>query len=593
VRVDALYVRFCKAAGRFSFLRNLQRAPPELRENIELAGLDVQPQEIIALAILASAACAFLAMLAAILALRGGQTIFFIIAAPMPLCVYFLVGWYPKGLAERERIRGLGEVSQLINYMTMAMKTTPNIERAAQFAAENLDGSLGRRLRRLLWEVGLRVHTSVDEALIKFANFWGKWREDFRRSIYLIRSSMLERYESRRLEVLDKALDTCLQGTKEQMERFAASLHLPTLIIYSIGVLLPLVLVAVLPVLATIGISISVWQIFTIYCIILPLVVWMLSRRVLAKRPAAFPPPKIPNDAMTRRTILIAVALGLTISSSAVACALGKNVPQDLAALSALWGVGLSITFYLYKTTSKTYKLRQRILQIEHEFCDSLFQLGNRISEGRPAEDAFERVAETMRGSGVSEVFERTSANIMIGNLGLRSALFDEQSGALRNIHSQTVRSTMKMLVDVIQRSTKAAGETILRMASHLKELRRVEADVRKSLGEVVSSMRSVALFFAPLVASVTSRMQGVLAGKSAEVSFLGGVSVSPSIFLFVLGVYIMLLTIILISYSTEIEVGDDGLAKRAAIAQSLPIALAVFTIGAVVGGRMMAAIIG
>jgi len=593
VRVDALYVRFCKVASKFSFLRNLQQAPPELRENIELAGLDVQPQEIIAFAILASAACAFLAMLAAILALKGGQTILLIIAAPMPLCAYFLVGWYPKWQAERERIRGLGEVPQLINYMTIAMKTTPNIERAAQFAAENLDGSLGKRLRKLLWEVGLRVHTSVDEAMIKFANFWGKWREDFRRSIYLIRSSMLERYESRRLEVLDKALDTCLQGTKEQMERFATSLHLPTLVIYSIGVLLPLVLVAVLPVLATIGISISILQIFAIYCIVLPLVVWILSRRVLAKRPAAFPPPKIPNDPTTRRTIIIAAILGLTISSPAVACALGKNVPPDLAALSALWGAGLSITFYLYKTTARAYKLRQRILQIEQEFCDSLFQLGNRISEGRPAEDAFRRVAETMRGSGVSEVFERTSANIMIGNLGLRSALFDEQSGALRNVHSQTVRSTMKMLVDVIQRSTKAAGEAILRMASHLKELKQVEADVKKSLGEVVSSMRSVALFFAPLIASVTSRMQGALAGKSTEVSFLGGVSVSPPIFLFVLGVYIILLTIILISYSTEIEVGDDGLAKRTTIAQSLPIALIVFTIGAVVGGRMMTAIVG
>ena len=239
------------------------------------------------------------------------------------------------------------------------------------------------------------------------------------------------------------------------------------------------------------------------------------------------------------------------------------------------------------------YKLRQKTLQIEHEFCDALFHLGNRISEGRPAEDAFERVAETMHGSGVSEVFRRASANVRIGGLGLRSALFDEENGALKNVHSQTVRSTMKMLIDVVQRSTKAAGEVILRIASHLKELRRVEADVRKSLGEVVSSMRSVALFFAPLIASVTSRMQGVLAGKSTEVSFLGSASVSPSIFLFVLGVYIMLLTIILISYSTEIEVGDDGLAKRTAIAQSLPIALTVFTIGAVVGGRMMTAIIG
>jgi len=593
VRVDSLYVKSCKVAGSFSLLKKSQRAPPELRENIELAGLDVTPQEVAALAVLASVACTFLTTLAAVFALRGGQMILPIIAAPMPLCAYFLIGWYPKWRAERERIRGLGEVSQLINYMTMAMKTTPNMERATQFAADNLDGSLGRRLRRLLWEVGLRVHSSVDEATVKFANYWGKWREDFRRSIYLIRSSMLERVESRRLQVLDKALDVCLQGTKEQMEGFAASLHLPTLVIYSIGVLLPLVLVAVLPVLTTVGVSISAWQIFVIYCVALPLLVWALSRQVLSKRPAAFPPPKIPSDATTWRTAFIAVAVGLAIASPAIACVFGKPIPLDIAALSALWGAGLSVTFYIHQTTAKAYKLRQKTLQIEHEFGDSLFQLGNRISEGRPAEDAFERTAETMRGSGISEVFRRASANIRIGGLGLRSALFDEENGALKNVHSQTVRSTMKMLIDVVQRSTKAAGEVVLRIASHLKGLRRVEADVRKSLGEVVSSMRSVALFFAPLIASVTSRMQGVLAGKSAEVSFLGGASVSPSIFLFVLGIYIMLLTIILISYSTEIEAGDDRLAKRAAIAQSLPIALAVFTIGAVVGGWMFAATIG
>jgi len=46
-------------------------------------------------------------------------------------------------------------------------------------------------------------------------------------------------------------------------------------------------------------------------------------------------------------------------------------------------------------------------------------------------------------------------------------------------------------------------------------------------------------------------------------------------------------------SYAVEIELGDDPLAKRVALARALPIALGVFTLGAVVGGQMLTAIIG
>ncbi len=591
---DVLYVKFCRVAGRFPSLKRAQRVPSELRENIEFAELAIQPEDVIALTTLAVSVCAGLALLTATATfLLGAPTILLAIAAPMPLFAYVAAGWYPKWRAERERTRGLGEAPQFINYLTMSMKTASNLERATQFAAENVGGAIGQRLRRLLWEVGLRAHASVDEALVKFANRWGRWREDFRRSIYLIRSSMLERSELRRLGVLDKALDVCLQGTREQMEQFAAGLHLPTLVIYSIGVLLPLVLIAVLPVLSTVGVCVSAWQIFAIYCVVLPLVVWVLSRQVLAKRPAAFPPPEVPSDTKNLRAAAIASVVGLIAASPLIARALGVQVPLDALSLSGLWAATLGVSTYLYLATAEARKLHSATTQIEQEFRDVLFQLGNRISEGRPAEDAFERVAETMRGSRICEIFRRASANIKIGGLGLNSALFDEEQGALKHVHSRTVRSTLRMLVSVIRRSARAAGDVILRMAHHLKELQRVEADVKKSLGEVVSSMRSVALFFAPLIASVVSRMQGVLTKTATGGAFLGGGAVSPSLFLLVLGVYVTMLAAILISYSTEIEVGDDALVKRAAIAQALPIALAVFTVGAIVGGKMLSAIVG
>ena len=223
---------------------------------------------------------------------------------------------------------------------------------------------------------------------------------------------------------------------------------------------------------------------------------------------------------------------------------------------------------------------------MEGEFCDALVQLGNRVGEGRPAEEALKQVAETMRGSGLGTVLGNVSTNVRLGGMGLRAALFDETRGALASVPSATIRGTFKMLVNVIERSTRAAGEAILNMGKHLGELREVETEIKRSMGEVVTSMRSVALFFAPLVTSIAARMQGLLSGAAAT-GFLGQMEISTPDLLLVLGGYIVILAAILTNYSVEIELGDDRLAKRMALAIAMPVALFVFTAGAILGGQI------
>ncbi len=561
---------------------------PELHQNLEFAALDVQPSEVVALALFAAAAGTAVALAVMAIGFLIGELLLLAFAAAVPLCAYTFAGWYPKWRAERARVQGLGEVPILVSYMVMSMKVVPNLERSAKFAAEHVDGPLGRNLRDSLWQVYTRVRNGIDEALVKFANRWANWCEDFKRSIHLIRASTSER--EGRLRTLDRALEISLHGIRERMQQFASGLHLPTLLIYSIGVLLPLVLVATLPVLSAMGMGIGTWHAFTIYCIALPIVVYMLSKWVLAKRPAAFQPPEVPNKTNRVRIALLAIGVGLAVTLPVF----WFHLPPLVRSLSILWGLALTVALYLHLTTARAFEQRNSIKQMEREFCDSLVQLGNRIAEGRPAEDAFEHVAESMRGSTIARVYRQASANIRFGGMGLRVALFDPERGALREVRSRTIHSTLHMLVDTIERSTRTAGAAILRTADHLKELRGVEADIRRSLGEVVTSMRSVALFFAPLVAAVAGCLQGTLTSKTAATPFLGaGASVSPPVFLLMLGVYVALLTAILISYATEIEAGSDSLLKRVMIARALLISISVFTVGVVLGGQLLTGLLG
>ncbi|MDI6820416.1 MAG: hypothetical protein QMC89_05900 [Candidatus Hodarchaeaceae archaeon] len=441
--LDSLYVGACRTAGKFKMFRCARWASDELRDNLELAGLEVQPDEVAALALLALASGASLALTAAAMVLLVGLPLPFL--APLALApplAFALVGWYPSWRAERERVRGLGEAPMLVGYMSMSMKVVPNLERSACFAAEHIGGPLGQSLKDFLWRSCLRAHVSVDGALERFGQRWGRWCEGLKRSIHLIRSSASERTEASRLQVLDRALEVSLQDTYERMQGFAAGLHLPTLMIYSIGVLLPL---------------------------------------------AAFPPPEVAVETNRPRAGLLALVLGAVPPAISFLC----GAPSDIRALACLWGVTAGVATYLHRTYRRAYETRSAIERMEREFCDSLVQLGNRIAEGRPAEDAFEHVANAMRGSEVADLYSRVSINIRFGGMGLRAALFDLEGGALRGANSRTIRSALRMLVDIIERSTSAAGAATLRMADHLKELKRVELDIRRSLGEVVTSMRS------------------------------------------------------------------------------------------------------
>ena len=482
----------------------------------------------------------------------------------------------------------MGEAPTLVGYLTMAMKITPNLERALSFASGQPEGRMGQELRDALSENNLRLHSGAEEALSEFARRWEKPCPELKQSVRLILNSGNERPEARG-QSLDRAFELVLEGARQRMLDFASSLHMPTLLIYSMGVLLPLVLIVTLPVLLVVDVSLGIVQISAIYCFLLPALVYTLSKRVLSKRPVTLRSPKIPGEPAGLKQFALATILSLPPPL----LALSLGAPGDLMALATLGGLTLGITTYLYLISAPSFRLREQSIRMENEFCDALVQLGNLTSERRPPEDALMRAASSMRGGELGEVFLRASVNIKLGGMGLRAALFDEEKGALRKVHSRMITGTMKIFVDLIERSTRAAGEAIMRVGEHLRDLKEAEIEIRRSMGEMVTSMRSVALFFAPLVTSIAARMQEMLSSKTAATGFLGSSEISPSIFLFVLGIYILLLTPILINYAVEIELGDDRLAKRMAIAGALPIAMGVFTAGAILGGQMLSSIVG
>ncbi|KAB2947069.1 MAG: hypothetical protein OIN84_06850 [Candidatus Methanoperedens sp.] len=539
----------------------------------------------------------------------------------VPIIVMIYLSEYPKIHAKFLKIHTLGDIPEIQSYIVMSMKLVPNMERAIIFAADNSFRPLARDLKKLIWDIHIRVYSNIDEALIDFANQWGKNSEYFKRSLHLVKSSTSEPDEAQRIMTLNKSLDIVLEGTKTMMDAFAAKLKTPTYVLYSIFILIPLALVALIPAVSIVGVRMDTVTLVLIYNIGLPLLTFIYSEFILLQRPATFSPPNISdkhpdlsNIKSTRKIIItVTLLIGTTVGFSGYILLYFGNpfniisteamAGLVLATFPIIWAITAMITIYCLGLYTPYKKIRDGIKQIENEFADAMFILGRRISEGRSAEEAFAHTSETMKGAKIGESFADIAKNLTCMRTTLHGAIFNEEYGAFKDIYSDRVHTMMKLLTESVHRSHEAAGMAIIKLADHLKELQEVEANIKRGLYDVTSTMRSTAIIFAPLIAGVTLALseviQKILQNISKETSNLpdeynigdfmkeAGTgmtqTVPPDIFVLVVGIYMILLVMILTRFAGGIEYGDDRPQFMYDLGQTLPISIMVFTVTTIV----------
>ncbi|MDL5502821.1 MAG: hypothetical protein QSU88_06350, partial [Candidatus Methanoperedens sp.] len=275
---------------------------------------------------------------------------------------------------------------------------------------------------------------------------------------------------------------------------------------YSIFILIPLALVALIPAVSIVGVRMDTVTLVLIYNIGLPLFTFLYSEYILLQRPATFSPPDISdkhpelsNIGSTRKSIIIVtLIIGITVGYSGYILLYSGN-PFNIISKEAMaglvlptfpiiWAITAMITIYCIGVYTPYKKIRDGIKQIENEFADAMFILGRRISEGRSAEEAFAHTSETMKGAKIGEAFADIAKNLTCMRTTLHGAIFNEEYGAFKDIYSDRVHTMMKLLTESVHRSHEAAGMAIIKLADHLKELQEVEANIRRGLYDVTST---------------------------------------------------------------------------------------------------------
>ncbi len=640
--MTAWYERLCgMAVTHFSWLAgDLDAFRRKARGNVSDAfidalnftGLELEPYEVLlcsyAGALVAALAgllidVAIFAMYGFSLGAVGGLTLVLLVAVTLglPLAALQFLSEYPKSLARHMKVHSLGDIPEVLSYIVMYLKLVPNMEDGLRFAARESHTSLGRDMRKLIWDLEIRVYHSVDDAVTAFADMWGKWSDYLKRALHLVRSAVRENSQDARNMTLNRSLSLVMEGTRSSMTSFAQQLHQPTLVIYSIGVMIPLALIAMMPAASLVGLRLSLVQIFLLYDILLPLALFAYIRKVLRSRPATFNPPSIPDDhpavenVNKRANLATAVGIGAAIALPGVVFMLlpvfsfegtllsflAKPASQGglneyfPVTLFILWGVAAAVGIYCLGTYRPYKKTRDEIKAMEREFADSLYVIGKRITEGKPAEDAFQYASQTLKGSKMGSIFARTAFNLTAIRTNLREALFDDEYGSLKHVYSDRIRAVMRLFVEGVQKSHEAAGNAIVKIAEHLKQLQDVEKGIKQSLGTLTSTLRSTATLFAPMIAGVTlgiTKLISVVLGNidlsgmpedtpMGALSGISGVSfdVRPEYFVLVIGIYVIELIFLLVRFANGIDEGDDRVEYLYGLGQALPTAVAFFSI--------------
>lgn len=438
------------------------------------------------------------------------------------------------------RRRAIGRAPDLLSFVILQLGFTPSLECAIDFATDAIDGRLSRSLA-----AHRAAAVSGTRAIDGFASDWASLDPSLRRAGTLL-SVAMDLPADRREETLADALDAVLEGARERVVEFSSSIRGPAMGIYAFGVMLPLALVGLLPVLASSGGGVAVLPLAVVYDLLIPVGligagVWLWARRpaitdrsfesgVLSHTPSPW--------------ISLIAALGSSVLVWFVAGLLVPNWARPIAALGT--GVGVGVVQWL----RPALEAQTRLETLEARLPDALLIVGQRLADGDPIEATIPAVARRFDGP-IADLFDRAARRRERSGEPVETA-FLGQHGLLEAVPSRRVRASMQLLVTAGEHGP-MGGRTLQSVGQYLDSLLGVEREARRQLAQTTSTLRQTAIVFAPAIAGVTVALATGMDSvegtqRSLDVGQLGTV----------VGVYVLLLACILPALSVVLERGFD-----------------------------------
>jgi hypothetical protein len=650
-----IYEGLCNLSEKIVKITPNQKRAAEMEEAIGICHLNITPTGATSFAMLAPLLLIIATAVISALFLRSFFFVLFFII--LSLSLISPLGKLPMFLANNWRLKASNQMVLCIFYVVTYMRHTSNLELAIRFASNHIAPPLSLDLKKVIWDVETEKYSTIKESLEAYLATWKKWNLEFIESFHLIEASLLEGDEKARVTTLDKSLDVILSETYERMLHYAQNLKSPITILHMLGIILPILGLVILPLVVSFLSNVKWYYIALFYNVALPIVVLYLGKTILSKRPTGYGNTDISELPEYRKYRGTYIKLGkkeVTLSPiyasflifiifffigispviihwfipnetnfgfgqddyastcNKAYCILDYRISEtgrstgpfglgaSLLSLCITLAFGLSMGHYFKVRSRNVIEIRKKTEELEQEFASGLFQLGNRLGDGLPAETAFGKVASSMQGTVSGSFFQAVSINIRRLGMGVTQAIFDPKQGALVFFPSNLIESSMKVLIESVKKGPQVAAMALINISRYIKEIHKVNERLKDLMAEVISSMNAQIKFLTPVIAGIvigiTSMVTTILGKLAMQMRHLGtqdveggvggaiaanffGEGVPTFYFQLVVGFYVVQITYILTILSNGIENGSDKLNERYLLGVNLLRSTLLYTI--------------
>ncbi len=644
------YERWCKALGNIVRVNPSKKEKEKIQKFIDRAHLNITPTEALSFSFISF----FLVFFLGFFFILGYWNLFttgsfeefpfgllLLVLFSSIFLFYFTYGM-PERLALLWRLKASNQMVPAILYIVIYMKNTSNFEKAVAFAAEHLDPPLSLDFRKIFWDVEIGKYKNVKESVDAYLESWRGYSLEFIEAFQLIESSLYEPSEERRISFLERALQVILDGVYDKMLKYTHEVKSPLTNIYMLGIILPTLSLAIIPLAsAMLQESITWFHLFFIFNLLIPFMVFYLTWNVVSKRPGGYgstnyleknplyyqyksKKPYIKAFFLVFPLFLIGI-IPLIFLYTPIYEWVGlesKDISLEKIGLrmfgpnSGLFGfiekegslIGpfsfISVIFSLFLTlsialffiisfkekTKELIKEREKYSEVEESFTSSLFQLGNRLGDGLPAEIAFGKVAQTSKGTSSEGFFLAVEQNITSLGMSVKDAIFDERRGAIIFYPSSLIAISMRILVESVKKGLQIAARSLISIGDYVKNVKKINERMKDLLAEIISDMKSNMTFLAPMLSGIIIGLSVMITsilmilnsfvsnlGNQGTLSITGSIPVGLSTIVnifkveemippfwlqVVIGLYLIEIIFILTSTLVSIKFGQDNLEK-------------------------------
>ena len=453
----------------------------------------------------------------------------------------------------------LNEGPTVVGMMSAIVERGGSIDSAVRDVAENGPERSAEMFGSMIIRADTREIPDISHGLSELLSSLPAEAAAFRRSVHMVMAAAASSDRAERKRMLGDASDIALNGLKEIGESYSTSLNVPCMMIFGLGIMVPMVLMSILPMLSLGGMfggaPIGVGQITIITLVFIPAVILSIILSIKEKNPFM-------RSSVNTEFKYLAPLLSAVPAAAAVYVMTG-DIQWSMTAASVIAGIALLAYAAPHVRSERIREKQETLLQ------DSVFELGNRLIAGGNFETSIvnaigartecSSVADSVcREMGICRGDACSAIKASIGKISFR----------LSEVFCDVYRCSLKDARD--------AGRLAVSVGRQIQDQDSVRKGIKNKLKSMTDMMTGTAAVFAPLVLGMSVTMLGPISRVMDGVDF-GNTSAILSAYLIELCILVSVLTSFL---NGKVDIRD--IAYRLGLA--LPVSLMMFTLCSGIG---------